>query len=46
MSAQVAKAALEFTLKSNENATSPKDLGMEISLSDYRGKWLVSISSR
>ena len=38
---QVGKAAPEFKLKSTKGATSPKDLGFEIALSDYKGKWLV-----
>jgi peroxiredoxin 2/4 len=41
MLAQVGKEAPDFTLKSTKDATSPKDLGSEISLTDYRGKWLV-----
>jgi alkyl hydroperoxide reductase subunit AhpC len=39
--AQVGRPAPEFKLKSTKNATGPGDLGFEISLSDYRGKWLV-----
>ncbi|MGC8484315.1 MAG: peroxiredoxin [Candidatus Baltobacteraceae bacterium] len=38
---QVGKAAPEFSLASTKGATSAKDLGKEISLSDYKGKWLV-----
>jgi peroxiredoxin (alkyl hydroperoxide reductase subunit C) len=41
MSAQVGKPAPSFKLKSTKNATSPRDLGFEISLEDYKGKWLV-----
>ena len=41
MVAQVGKPAPAFTLKSTKGATSPRDLGKAISLSDYRGKWLV-----
>jgi peroxiredoxin (alkyl hydroperoxide reductase subunit C) len=39
--AQVGGSAPEFTLPSTKHATSAKDLGQEISLSDYAGKWLV-----
>jgi alkyl hydroperoxide reductase subunit AhpC len=41
MLAQVGKPAPDFTLPSTKNATGAKDLGKEIKLSDYRGKWLV-----
>jgi alkyl hydroperoxide reductase subunit AhpC len=41
MLAQVGKPAPDFTLKSTKGATSSKDLGKEISLSDYKGRWLV-----
>jgi peroxiredoxin (alkyl hydroperoxide reductase subunit C) len=41
MLAQVGKPAPEFKLPSTKGATGPKDLGKEIKLSDYRGKWLV-----
>ena len=41
MSAKVGQPAPTFTLQSTKGATSPKDLGKEISLSDYRGKWLI-----
>jgi alkyl hydroperoxide reductase subunit AhpC len=41
MQAQVGKPAPDFELKSTKNATSRNDLGFKISLSDYRGKWLV-----
>jgi len=39
--AQVGRLAPEFKLPSTKNATSAKDLGLEIASSDYRGKWLV-----
>ena len=39
--AQVGLPAPEFTLPSTKNATSAKNLGQEISLSDYKGSWLV-----
>jgi alkyl hydroperoxide reductase subunit AhpC len=39
--AKVGQAAPAFTLASTKGATSPKNLGTEISLSDYRGKWLI-----
>ncbi len=39
--AQVGQPAPEFTLPSTKNATSAKNLGQEISLSDYKGSWLV-----
>ena len=39
--AQVGQPAPEFKLPSTKNATSAKDLGFEIALSDYKGKWLV-----
>ena len=39
--AQVGRPAPEFALPSTKNATSSKDLGLEISSSDYKGKWLV-----
>lgn len=41
MLAQVGKAAPDFKLPSTKGATGAKDLGKEIALSDYRGKWLV-----
>ncbi|MBV8749280.1 MAG: peroxiredoxin [Candidatus Eremiobacteraeota bacterium] len=41
MLAKVGQPAPAFTLPSTKGATSPKDLGKEISLSDYRGKWLI-----
>jgi alkyl hydroperoxide reductase subunit AhpC len=41
MTAQVGQPAPAFKLKSTKNATSSRDLGFEVSLSDYRGKWLV-----
>jgi alkyl hydroperoxide reductase subunit AhpC len=39
--AQVGKPAPSFRLKSTKDATSSRDLGKEISLEDYRGRWLV-----
>jgi len=39
--AQVSQAAPDFKLPSTKNATSAKDLGSEIALSDYRGTWLI-----
>jgi peroxiredoxin (alkyl hydroperoxide reductase subunit C) len=39
--AQVGQLAPQFALPSTKNATSAKDLGHEISSSDYKGKWLV-----
>jgi alkyl hydroperoxide reductase subunit AhpC len=39
--AKVGQPAPSFTLPSTKDATSPKNLGKEISLSDYRGKWLI-----
>jgi len=41
MATQVGQPAPSFKLKSTKNATSPRDLGFEISLEDYHGKWLV-----
>lgn len=41
MPIQVGQPAPSFKLKSTKNATNPNDLGFEISLEDYRGKWLV-----
>ncbi len=41
MLAKVGQPAPSFALPSTKGATSPKDLGREISLSDYRGKWLI-----
>lgn len=41
MLAQVGQAAPDFTLPSTKDATSAKNLGKDIRLSDYRGKWLV-----
>ena len=41
MFAQVGKPAPDFKLASTKGATSAKDLGKEIKLSDYRGKWLI-----
>ncbi|MDQ2865643.1 MAG: peroxiredoxin [Candidatus Eremiobacteraeota bacterium] len=39
--AQVGKPAPEFALQSTKDATGAKDLGKEIKLADYKGKWLV-----
>jgi alkyl hydroperoxide reductase subunit AhpC/thiol-disulfide isomerase/thioredoxin len=39
--AKVGQPAPSFTLPSTKGATSPKNLGQEISLSDYQGKWLI-----
>jgi alkyl hydroperoxide reductase subunit AhpC len=39
--AQVGLPAPDFKLPSTKNATSSRDLGFEISLADYDGKWLV-----
>ncbi len=39
--AQVGQPAPDFKLASTKDATSAKNLGREIALSDYRGKWLV-----
>ena len=41
MFVQVGKPAPDFTMPSTKDATGPKDLGKKISLSDYRGKWLI-----
>ncbi len=41
MLAKVGQPAPEFKLPSTKGATSAKDLGKEIKLSDYKGKWLV-----
>ncbi|MDB5043380.1 MAG: ahpC, partial [Candidatus Eremiobacteraeota bacterium] len=41
MLAKVGQPAPAFTLPSTKGATSPMDLGKEISLSDYKGKWLI-----
>jgi peroxiredoxin 2/4 len=41
MLAQVGTKAPDFKLPSTKDATGPKNLGKEISLSDYKGKWLV-----
>lgn len=41
MLAKVGQPAPAFTLPSTKGATSAKDLGKEISLSDYKGKWLI-----
>ncbi|MEO6835152.1 MAG: peroxiredoxin [Candidatus Tumulicola sp.] len=41
MLAQVGKAAPDFVLPSTKDATARKNLGKEVRLTDYRGKWLV-----
>ncbi len=41
MSAKVGQPAPTFKLPSTKGATSAKNLGTEISLSDYKGKWLI-----
>lgn len=41
MLAKVGQPAPAFTLESTKDAKSPKELGKKISLSDYRGKWLI-----
>jgi peroxiredoxin 2/4 len=41
MLAQVGKPAPDFKLASTKDATGAKDLGKEIKLADYKGKWLV-----
>lgn len=41
MLAQVGKPAPDFKLPSTKGATSAKDLGKKIKLSDYKGKWLI-----
>jgi alkyl hydroperoxide reductase subunit AhpC len=41
MLAQVGKKAPDFKLPSTKDATGPKNLGKEIALSDYKGKWLI-----
>ena len=41
MLAQVGKPAPDFKLQSTKGATSSKDLGKELSLSDFKGRWLV-----
>ena len=41
MLAQVGKPAPDFKLASTKGATGAKDLGKEIKLSDYKGKWLI-----
>jgi alkyl hydroperoxide reductase subunit AhpC len=37
----VGKPAPDFKLPSTKDATSPSNLGKEIALADYKGKWLV-----
>ena len=39
--AKIGHPAPHFDLASTKDATSPKTLGKKISLSDYRGKWLI-----
>jgi alkyl hydroperoxide reductase subunit AhpC len=39
--AKVGQPAPAFTLASTKDAASPKELGKKISLSDYKGKWLI-----
>ena len=41
MLAKVGQPAPEFKLKSTKGATSAKNLGAEISLSEFKGKWLI-----
>ncbi len=41
MLAKVGQPAPAFKLPSTKGATSAKNLGAEISLSDYKGKWLI-----
>ena len=41
MLAQVGKPAPDFKLPSTKGATGAKNLGKEISLADYQGRWLV-----
>lgn len=41
MLAKVGQPAPAFKLPSTKGATSAKNLGAEVSLSDYRGKWLI-----
>lgn len=41
MLAKVGQPAPAFKLPSTKGATSPKNLGTEISLADYKGKWLI-----
>jgi peroxiredoxin (alkyl hydroperoxide reductase subunit C) len=41
MLAQVGKPAPDFEMPSTKGASSAKDLGKKVKLSDYRGKWLV-----
>ena|SRR5579875_1113984 len=41
MAISVGQPAPPFTLKSTKDATGPGDLGKEVSLSDYKGKWLI-----
>jgi len=39
--AKVGQAAPAFKLPSTKDATSPANVGAPVSLSDYRGKWLI-----
>lgn len=41
MLAKVGQPAPTFKMASTKGATSSRDLGKEISLSDYKGKWLI-----
>jgi alkyl hydroperoxide reductase subunit AhpC len=41
VAAKVGQPAPAFKLPSTKGATSAKNLGAEISLSDYKGKWLI-----
>ena len=41
MLAKVGQPAPAFKLPTTKGATGPKTLGAEISLSDYKGKWLI-----
>ncbi len=41
MLAQVGKPAPDFALPTTKDATGAKNLGKEVKLSDYHGKWLV-----
>ncbi|PZR59477.1 MAG: thioredoxin peroxidase [Candidatus Meridianibacter frigidus] len=41
MLAQVGKPAPDFNLESTKDASSAKDLGKRIRLSEYKGKWLI-----
>lgn len=41
MLAQVGKPAPDFDLPSTKGASSAKDLGKRVNLTDYKGKWLI-----